>query len=216
MPRRASYRPEWAFILTLDGNNGCIYTCSHPASRPVSQTTSESSQTCSPQITSIPSYILPPKMYTSTLLLSLLPVALAQYGGGGSSPSPSPSSASSTAAAAPATKTAAVPNGVQVVMVSNPQGDLQFTPNSFNASVGSTVEFQFYPPTHSISQAAFDSPCTPLNNTGFFSGGVTTTGSGPNAAQAYSITINDTTPIWFYCSFPTHCETGMVGVINPP
>jgi hypothetical protein len=26
--------------------------------------------------------------------------------------------------------------------------------------------------------------------------------------------VNDTTPIWFYCGVPGHCQAGMVGVIN--
>lgn len=31
---------------------------------------------------------------------------------------------------------------------------------------------------------------------------------------SYSIEINDTRPIWFYCSQGRHCQQGMVGVIN--
>jgi len=150
-------------------------------------------------------------MYTSAFLLSLLPVVLAQYGGGDSG-----SASSSTSAAAPATSTAATPDGVQVVHVSNLKGDLTFTPDSFNASVGSKVEFLFYPQTHSVAQASFAEPCVPLaNNTGFFSGGITTS-SGANTEKTFTITVNDTKPIWFYCGFPGHCEAGMVGVINPP
>lgn len=39
--------------------------------------------------------------------------------------------------------------------------------------------------------------------------------------DVFVITINDTNPIWFYCSqgvpaVYTHCAYGMVGVINPP
>lgn len=32
----------------------------------------------------------------------------------------------------------------------------------------------------------------------------------------FTITINDTTPIWYYCDHIGHCQAGMVGVINPP
>ncbi|KAL8801805.1 MAG: hypothetical protein Q9182_004212 [Xanthomendoza sp. 2 TL-2023] len=28
--------------------------------------------------------------------------------------------------------------------------------------------------------------------------------------------VNDTKPIWYYCSQGDHCQNGMVGVINPP
>ena len=33
---------------------------------------------------------------------------------------------------------------------------------------------------------------------------------------AFSITINATTPLWFYCSQPNHCVGGMGGSINAP
>ncbi|KAL8679677.1 MAG: hypothetical protein Q9224_007012 [Gallowayella concinna] len=40
----------------------------------------------------------------------------------------------------------------------------------------------------------------------------------PDAAMmpSYTIMINDTKPIWYYCSQGDHCQDGMVGVINPP
>jgi len=148
-------------------------------------------------------------MHTSTLLLSLLPLALAQYGDSGSAATTTASSAGT------ATTTAAAISGVTTVKVSNANGDLTFTPDNFTAPVGQVIEFLFYPKTHSVAQAAFATPCEPLaNNTGFFSGGFTTA-SGTNA-DVFTITVNDTKPIWFYCGYPTHCEAGMVGVINPP
>jgi hypothetical protein len=30
------------------------------------------------------------------------------------------------------------------------------------------------------------------------------------------VTVNDTKPIWFYCTQKTHCKGGMVGVVNAP
>ncbi|KAL8744069.1 MAG: hypothetical protein Q9190_003652 [Brigantiaea leucoxantha] len=33
---------------------------------------------------------------------------------------------------------------------------------------------------------------------------------------SYTLVINDTKPIWYYCSQGDHCQDGMVGVINPP
>lgn len=32
--------------------------------------------------------------------------------------------------------------------------------------------------------------------------------------KIFTITVNDTKPIWYYCGFPNHCQGGMVGVIN--
>jgi plastocyanin len=149
------------------------------------------------------------KMYTLPLLLSLLPLALAQYGNSGSAASTTASSAGA------ATTTASAVQGVTTVKVSNAKGDLTFTPDNFTAPVGQVIEFLFYPATHSVAQAAFATPCEPLaNDTGFFSGAFSTS-SGTNA-DVFTITVNDTKPIWFYCGYPSHCEAGMVGVINPP
>jgi plastocyanin len=141
------------------------------------------------------------------LTLAALPVAFAQYGGGGSA------STTTSAAAASTTSSPASADGVHIVEVGN--GGLTFSPSNLTAKVGEKVEFHFYPPTHSVAQASFASPCTPLaNDTGFFSGGFKTA-SGVNS-ETFTITINDTKPIWYYCGFPTHCESGMVGVINAP
>lgn len=37
-------------------------------------------------------------------------------------------------------------------------------------------------------------------------------------STTFSITINDTNPIWLYCSQTelSHCQAGMAMVINPP
>jgi len=39
---------------------------------------------------------------------------------------------------------------------------------------------------------------------------------GRNKFPTYTIQINDTKPIWYYCSQGPHCQEGMVGVINAP
>lgn len=77
-------------------------------------------------------------------------------------------------------------------------GALAFSPDSIVASVGGQVEFIFYPPQHSVVQASFDAPCRPIIDTGFFSGGFTTS-SGTNvrsilnalAIQKPRIEVND-------------------------
>lgn len=160
------------------------------------------------------------KMYTSTLLLALLPAAFAQYGDGGTQPSPTTTAkgAAATTSSTSSSSTASASGATATITVGN--GGLQFSPNTTTVAAGSTVEFQFYGTgiglTHSVVQASFAEPCQSLaNSTGFFSGGFTTSGTGPNST-VFVITVNDTTPIWFFCGFPTHCEMGMVGVINPP
>ncbi|KAK0122473.1 hypothetical protein ONS95_010705 [Cadophora gregata] len=144
----------------------------------------------------------------TSVILSLLPFTLAQdYGYGGGS-----AKGTTGAAAAAASTTASSSGPIHTVKVGD--GGLNFSPNSFTASVGDTVEFHFYPSQHSVAQSSFAAPCAPINDTAFFSGGFRTT-SGVNT-NTFSIKVNNTSPIWFYCAAPGHCEGGMAGVINPP
>ena len=144
---------------------------------------------------------------SNTIIACLLPLASAQYGSPGDS-------TTTSKAAAPVSTTSSSTSGVQTVTV-GANGQLGFSPNTITAAVGSSIEFIFSPPTHSVAQSSFDSPCAPFaNGTSFYSGFVNTA-SGTNA-NVFTLTINDTNPIWFYCAFPSHCELGMTGVINPP
>ncbi|KPI41884.1 uncharacterized protein AB675_5610 [Cyphellophora attinorum] len=121
------------------------------------------------------------------------------YGG-----SPAPKSSSASAAAASSAPAA----GVHVVDVG--KTGFNFMPSSLTAKVGDQVEFHFDNPTHSVAQSVFNSPCAPSGPTGFWSG-------FPNdLSKPFTITINSTDPIWFYCAQVSHCQSGMVGVINPP
>jgi plastocyanin len=143
--------------------------------------------------------------FSITFLLSVLPCIFAQYGN-------PPSSPTKSSGAAPSSTGTATP-GVHTVEAGN--GNLAYSPSSITAAVGETIEFHFFPPLHSVAQGDFATPCTPpANGTGFFSGDITTS-SGENT-NVFTIKINDTNPIWFYCVIPTHCQAGMSGVINPP
>jgi plastocyanin len=99
------------------------------------------------------------------------------------------------------------------VQVSDASSTLAFTPNSIKASVGDVVEFTFFPKNHTVAQSSFGSPCSPLAG-GFFSGYVPSAAGASN--KTFSVTVKDTKPIWYYCSQSKHCNSGMVGVINPP
>ncbi|EOD44813.1 putative extracellular serine-rich protein [Neofusicoccum parvum UCRNP2] len=90
---------------------------------------------------------------------------------------------------------------------------LTFEPNSTTAAEGDTLTFKFWPMAHSVVQGAFGSPCTP-SDTGFNSDFVRTTSGAAN--RTFVVTVNNTDPIWYYCSQGKHCQSGMVGVINPP
>ncbi|EKG17884.1 hypothetical protein MPH_04833 [Macrophomina phaseolina MS6] len=90
---------------------------------------------------------------------------------------------------------------------------LTFEPNSTTAAEGDTLTFKFWPMAHSVVQGAFGSPCTP-SESGFNSDFVPTTSGAAN--RTFVVTVNNTDPIWFYCSQGKHCQNGMVGVVNPP
>ncbi|OJJ66114.1 hypothetical protein ASPBRDRAFT_189154 [Aspergillus brasiliensis CBS 101740] len=92
------------------------------------------------------------------------------------------------------------------------ESGLTFNPDTIHIPSGGVVEFHFYPGDHSVAQAAFNNPCHPLSDTSFFSGFMASANDGK---PVWSLTVNDTNPIWFYCGQIGHCQAGMVGVINP-
>lgn len=111
---------------------------------------------------------------------------------------------------------------VHTVQVGDKSGALKFYPEEIpDAAVGDLVQFQFYPVNHSVARSGFASPCVPLDpatangTSGFFSGFMPVKPED-QYMPTFTIMINDTNPIWYYCATGRHCENGMVGVINPP
>lgn len=94
------------------------------------------------------------------------------------------------------------------------QSGLTFTPHDIKASVGDILEFHYHPKNHSVVAADFATPCRPKAEGGFYSG-FFPTASGENE-NVFQVEVNNTTPIWFYCSQTVlnHCGAGMVGVVN--
>jgi len=93
---------------------------------------------------------------------------------------------------------------------------LSFVPNSVEAATGDTVTFKFWPKNHSIAQGPFTSPCAPVDN-GFWSGYVPTSDNTSASTTTFMYTVqNASAPVWYYCTQAKHCQSGMVGVINPP
>ncbi|CAE7174154.1 hypothetical protein PTTW11_05577 [Pyrenophora teres f. teres] len=98
--------------------------------------------------------------------------------------------------------------------------DHVFKPDTTVANIGDTIEFDFYPLNHSVVRAEYGFPCIPYemtgdNKKGFFSGfqPVNAILSSP---PTYRIRVNDTNPVFFYCSAPGSClNYGMIGAINP-
>jgi plastocyanin len=99
-------------------------------------------------------------------------------------------------------------------------GGNKFNPPITQAAVGDLIEFDFFPPNHSVVRAEYKFPCIPYEDTGtdkvgFFSGfyPVDVILSNP---PKWTVLVNDSYPIFFYCSAPGSCiNFGMVGVINP-
>jgi plastocyanin len=130
-------------------------------------------------------------------VLGALPLALAQ-------------SSSTSSAIATTTGTASK----QTVAVG--KDGLKFTPDTIQANVGDQITFEFFPKNHSVVQADFDNPCNP-SASGLFSGFIAS--SSGKADTTFTITVNDTEPIWLYCAAlqpSPHCAAGMVAVINAP
>lgn len=99
---------------------------------------------------------------------------------------------------------------------------LTFEPDTVQAAIGDHVQFQFWVGNHSVVQSNFDSPCQPLpqttgaNATAGFSSGFMPVTTNSTSMPTFDITVNNSGPIWFYCSQGRHCQNGMSGVINPP
>ncbi|MCJ1406092.1 hypothetical protein MMC19_000157 [Ptychographa xylographoides] len=91
---------------------------------------------------------------------------------------------------------------------------LLYNPDTVFASIGDQVQFEFYPQNHTVTQSSPTSPCTPLDN-GFFSGFIAEVNGTTAAGTTFVVTINSTSPLYFYSSQGTECQQGMVGVVNP-
>jgi len=106
---------------------------------------------------------------------------------------------------------------VHVVSVSNSNGSLTYSPDNLVAAKGDMVQFQFFPANHTVTQSTFDEPCQPIsevsNVTGIYSGFMPVK-AADTTIPTYTILINSTTPMWLYCSQASHCQKGMVMVIN--
>jgi plastocyanin len=147
-------------------------------------------------------------MLSKALLLALAaaPLSLAQYNYN----TPSAAAAAATSPSATATSSSSAPT------ISVGSGGLTFSPSSVTVPVGGQVVFSFaaFSAGHSATQADFAAPCAPAaganGSTPFNSGFVTQGG------QTFVVDVASSDPMWFYCGQVSHCQGGMVGVINPP
>ncbi|KAK2811818.1 hypothetical protein FQN50_001856 [Emmonsiellopsis sp. PD_5] len=94
-----------------------------------------------------------------------------------------------------------------------------FWPRNVNANPGDTIVFKFFKANHSVAQAEYDAPCVPAAGKIPFFSGIRDTfekdEDGIDIPQYWSLLINDTQPLYYYCSGKGSCiDFGMVGVIN--
>lgn len=95
------------------------------------------------------------------------------------------------------------------VWVAPTQGVLRYVPFAVNASVGDTVKFIWGANEHTVTKSSQLDLCNKTGNQPFASG-------EQNKTFVFTQVVNDTSPTFYYCGTPTHCEKGMFGIINPP
>jgi len=109
------------------------------------------------------------------------------------------------------------------VTVGAPLGTFAFYPNQIvGAQKGDTVLFEFFPSNHSVVKMDPSTPCIPYDYTNpkgasFYSGFKQSNVQDLSNPPSWSLPVNDSSTVWFYCSAPDSCiPHGMIGVINPP
>jgi len=138
--------------------------------------------------------------------------------------------AAATGAAAPSGSPAATPSGSDAagptpsatgkdhkVLVGD-NGSLLFEPSNIQAQPGDTITFEFRSKNHTVTASSFDQPCLPIEQstpgTLGFDSGYFPVAAGATSFNSYTITVNDTRPIWAYCKQGNHCGAGMVFAAN--
>ncbi|KAI0757143.1 hypothetical protein C8Q80DRAFT_1132225 [Daedaleopsis nitida] len=110
------------------------------------------------------------------------------------------------------------------VVVGGENGELTFSPENVQASPRDIISFEFHAKNHTATQSSFAAPCVRLKDASTGSAIGLDSGFMPVDAAAtefpvWNVTVNDTTPIWFYCrqhkpDGSSHCGSGMVFAVN--
>jgi len=122
-----------------------------------------------------------------------------------------------TSTGAPSPSSTTGPTNHKVV-VGGP-GLVAYTPNDIKANPGDTVTFEFRQKNHTVTQSTFAAPCRSLTLTSTtgqiaLDSGYMPVTDGATTFPTWTIPINDTAPLWFYCKQGNHCGLGMVLAIN--
>jgi plastocyanin len=108
--------------------------------------------------------------------------------------------------------------GSEIKVIVGGDEQLTFSPSRVTAKPRDRIIFSFMSKNHSVTQSSFAAPCSPftsaLGNSGIDSGFMFVPKGASSNFPTFTVTVNDTTPLWFYCSQPTHCGKGMVFSVN--
>jgi plastocyanin len=97
-------------------------------------------------------------------------------------------------------------------------GKLLYSPEAIAAQPGDQVVFHFNPKNHTVTQSSFADPCGRKEG-GISSGFQPVPANQTDHLPTFTVTVNDTQPIWIYCAQAartpnSHCGAGMVFAIN--
>ncbi|KAF9521070.1 hypothetical protein BS47DRAFT_1311040 [Hydnum rufescens UP504] len=132
-------------------------------------------------------------------------------------PPPSPVTVTVTATASPSPPAANPPVIHDIIVGAN--NTLTFTPSNITAQPNDTVRFNFVAKNHTATQSTFSNPCVAGLAGGIpgFDSGFMPVAANTSGFPTFSITVNNTSPIWVYCKqrLPIgHCGQGMTFAIN--
>ncbi|KAB8302588.1 hypothetical protein EYC80_005966 [Monilinia laxa] len=108
-----------------------------------------------------------------------------------------------------AAQSTAFSSAIATHTVSVGAGGLEFTPKELSANVSDVI----------VARSEYKNPCIPyevtgINKQGFWSG-FHPINVVLNDPPKFQVVVNDSNPIFFYCSAPGAChEDGMIGVVN--
>ena len=72
----------------------------------------------------------------------------------------------------------------KVIPVDVGKGGLIFSPNNITAEKGDSIQFTFYPQSHTVVESTFDKPCN-YKSGGIFSGDGFLTSNGPSVRFSF-------------------------------
>ncbi|KZT02063.1 Cupredoxin [Laetiporus sulphureus 93-53] len=108
--------------------------------------------------------------------------------------------------------------GAEITIQVGPNNTNTYSPTNVTAAAGDVLTFEFVSGNHTVTQSSFKTPCDELtfaNGSTGLDSGFLPANSSTTTMPTYKVLVNDTTPLWFYCRHPGHCQQGMVFAVNP-